>query len=63
MSHRRFVALPTAVVGLLATPPHPAQQMPQRMGMIVDAKLFAHYFGAPLQSPQLGPVPCRLRPL
>ena len=59
MGNRRLVALTGAVLGLLTTPPHPAQQMPQRIGVIVDLKLFANYSGDSLQGPQLGPVPRR----
>ena len=60
MSNRCLVALTGTVLGFLTTPPHPAQQMPEGIGMIVNLKLFANYPGDPLKGPQLDWVPRRL---
>jgi hypothetical protein len=56
MGNRRLVALTCAVLGLLTTPTHTAQKMPQCIGMVVDLKLFANYLGDPLQGPQFGSI-------
>jgi hypothetical protein len=57
MSNRCLVALTGTAFGLLTTPAHAAQEMPQGIGMIADLKFVPNYLGNPLQGPQLGPIP------
>jgi len=60
LGNRGLVALTRAALGLLTTPPHAAQEMPQGIGVITDLKCLPNDLGDPLQGPQLGPIPNRL---
>jgi hypothetical protein len=62
LGNRRLVALTRTALGLLTTPAHAAQEMPQGIGVVAHLKFAPNYLGDALQGPQLGPIPGGLRP-